>query len=114
MSQGGSLYSSKASIPGTVVYNYTAVSATPYVVVNSDEFLGVDTTTLAITVKLPNAPQIGRVFIIKDIADNARNNNIKVTTVGGSVDIDGATSYVLNSDLEFISVLFNGTEYLIF
>ena len=41
-------------------------------------------------------------------------NNITVTTVGGSVDIDGATSYVMNTSLESAQVLFNGTEYLLF
>ena len=114
MSQAGSVYSSNTPVPGTLVYRYTLVNTTPYVVLNSDEFLGVDTTTLAITIQLPNAPTIGRVFIVKDIADNARVNNITIRSVSGTVNIDGATSYVMNTDLEAVTVLFNGTEYLIF
>lgn len=114
MSQAGSVYSSNAPVPGTLVYRYTLVTTTPYVVLNSDEFLGVDTTTLAITIQLPNAPTVGRVFIIKDIAGNARSRNITVTTVGGAVLLDGLTTFVMNTDLEACSFLFNGTEYLIF
>lgn len=102
------------SATGTTTLNYTAVSSSPYVVVATDDFLGVTTSTIAITVQLPNAPATGRVFTIKDATGNAATNNITVTTVGGVVTIDGATSYVMNTAFESINVLFNGTSYLIF
>ena len=102
------------SLSGTTVYNYTNVTTTPYVVVPTDDFLGVTTSVLAITINLPNAPQIGRVYTIKDISGNAQNNNITVTTVGGAVLIDGATSFVMDTAYQSINVLFNGTAYLIF
>ncbi len=100
--------------PGTLTLNYTAVSTTPYVVLPTDEFLGVNTTTLAITIKLPNAPTTGRVYFVKDVTGLSPIHNITLTTVGGVVDIDGATTFVMNSSFEAVSLLFNGTEYLIF
>lgn len=114
MSHIGKGSSSGSNPPGTITLHYTLVETTPYVVLNSDEFLGVDSSVLAITIKLPNAPAIGRVFIIKDIAGNAPANNITITTVGGVIDIDGATTFVMNSAYESVQLLFNGSYYLIF
>ena len=92
----------------------TAVTTTPYVVLDDDEFLNVDTGIGAISIELPNAPTTGRVIYIKDGDGSALTNNITVTTVGGVVTIDGATSVVMNSDYQSLSVIFNGTAYLIF
>jgi hypothetical protein len=102
------------SATGTTTLTYTSVTTTPYTVLSTDEFLGVTTSALAITIDLPNAPATGRVYTIKDVSGLASTNNITVTTVGGSVNIDGATSFVMNTNYQSINVLFNGTAYLIF
>lgn len=113
MSQSG-LNSSGGSTPTILVLKYTYVDTTPYVVVATDAFLGVDSFGGAITIELPDAPATGRVFIIKDINGVAATDNIIVTTVSGTVDIDAATSFVMNTGFEAIQLLFNGTEYLVF
>jgi hypothetical protein len=102
------------STASTDVLTYTYVNTTPYVVLSTDQFLGVDTTASAITVKLPNAPATGRVFTIKDYAGNANVNAITITTVGGTVTIDGNTSYTLISTYSSVDVLFDGTNYLVY
>lgn len=99
---------------GTSTLTYTAVSTTPYVVLATDDFLGVNSSSASITIKLPNAPVTGRVYIIKDSTGSAATHNITVTTVGGTDDIDGATSYVINANYEAISVLFDGTNWEVF
>lgn len=114
MSQITSFSGSGGGSSGTLTLNYTLVNTTPYVVQSTDTFLGVDTTTLAITIELPNAPTTGRVYIVKDIVGLAAIHNITLTTVGGVVDIDGATTFVINTSFEAVQLLFNGTEYLIF
>jgi hypothetical protein len=96
------------------VIGFTSVTTTPYVVLSTDNFLGVTTSALAITVELPNAPATGRIFIIKDSTGDSATNPITITTVGGSVDIDGGTSYTINTDYEAINVLFDGTGYEIY
>lgn len=95
------------------LYVYTAVAASPYVVAASDEFLSVNTGS-AITIQLPNAPSAGRAYVIKDRTGTASANNITVTTVGGVVNIDGATSYLITNDYGSVHVLFNGTSYEVF
>lgn len=100
-----------ATTAAQLVTAYTDVNSTPYVVAAGDNYLSVDTTTLAITVQLPNAPATGRIFTIKDRIGNASGQNITVTTVGGAVNIDGATTYPIVNDYDSINVLFNGTSY---
>jgi len=68
MSQAGSTIGSSSPIPGALDYNYTLVNTSPYVIAGSDAFLGVDSSSIAITIELPDAPSTGRVYIIKDIA----------------------------------------------
>ena len=99
---------------GGSALTYTNVNTTPYVVLPSDQYLGVDCSGGVITIQLPNAPSTGRVFVIKDRTGSSRSNNITVTTVGGAVLIDGATTYVMNSAFQAISLIFDGTTYQVY
>ena len=100
--------------PAQIATNYTNVTTTPYVVTATDYYLSVDTSTLAITIELPNAPTTYRLFVVKDRIGNAMANNVSITTVGGAVTIDGETTYTLNQPFEAVDILFNGTSYEIF
>ena len=91
----------------------TAVSSSPYVVLTTDYYLSVNTSS-ARTIQLPNAPATGRIFVIKDTSGTANTNNITVTTVGGAVNIDGATSYVITQAYGSIQLAFNGTSYEVY
>jgi hypothetical protein len=99
---------------GTIIYTYTNVSSSPYVVLTTDYYISVNSSGGAITVQLPNAATVGKTFIIKDRTGSAATNNITITTVGGAVNIDGATTFVMNSAYQSISVLGNGTTYEIY
>ncbi len=114
MSHINSSGGSGGGTPSLITYKYTAVSTSPYVVLSTDAFLGVDTSTIAITIQLPNAPVTGRVYIVKDATGNAVTHNMTITTVGGTVLIDGAATYIMNSAYQGAQFLFNGTKYLIF
>jgi hypothetical protein len=92
----------------------TFVSTTPYVVLTTDQWLAVDSTTLAITVQLPNTAPTGYVYRVKDYKGNAAVNNITVTTVGGAIFLDGSTSFVMNSNYQEASFLFDGTNWEVF
>lgn len=99
---------------GGSAFTYTNVNTTPYVVLAADQFLGVDCSGGVITVQLPNAPSTGRIFVIKDRTGSAGTNTITVTTVGGAVNIDGATSRLMILNFEALSLLFDGTTYQVF
>jgi hypothetical protein len=90
------------------------VGDSPYTVLAADSYLSVDGVLGPITIRLPNSPAVGRVYYIKDSQGTASGNNITVTTVGGAVNIDGATSFVMNTNYESINVVFTGTAYEVF
>lgn len=96
---------------GGIVYTLDAVSSSPHTVAETEYYLSVDCSGGAITINLPNAPTTGRVFMVKDSTGSAASNNITVTTAGGSVTIDGATTFVMNTAYEAVNVIFNGTSY---
>ena len=93
---------------------YTNVSTTPYVVLSTDYYLSVDTSSLSITIQLPNAPATNRLFVVKDRTGSAATRNITVTTVGGAVNIDGAATYKIAQNFGSIQLLFNATSYEVF
>jgi hypothetical protein len=94
--------------------NYTSVSALSYNAVATDYYISCVSSGGAITIKLPNAPTTNRLFIIKDFSGNASADHISVTTVGGTVTIDGQTTYTIASNYASIQVLFNGTSYEVY
>lgn len=103
-----------ATSQAQLLTNYTLVNTTPYTVLATDYYLGVDCSGSAITVKLPNAPTANRMFVIKDITGNAGTNNITVTTVGGSVTLDGSTSFVMNTNYQSATLAFISPSYQIY
>lgn len=92
---------------------YTEPGAYPYDVLSTDYLIGVDTSA-ARTIRLPNAPTTGSVYVIKDRIGTANVYNITLTTVGGAVYIDAATSLSINSAWASVTVCFNGTKYLVY
>jgi len=86
-------------------------SQSPYTALPNDVYLTCDTLSGTLTIALPNTTDTGRFYIIKDGVGFAGTNNITVTTVGGTVLIDSATSFTINSNYEVLRVIFNGVSY---
>lgn len=105
-----------AASSSSIVSNYVEVlfAASPYSALSTDYYISADTTGGAITIRLPNAPSTGRVFVVKDQVGNAAAVNITVTTVGGAVNIDGATSFVMNANYQSAMFIFGGAAYEVF
>lgn len=102
------------SATGSSKYPYTNVNVSPYVVLPTDQYLGVDCSVAPITIKFPNAPVTGTFYVVKDYGGFATTNNITLTSVGGAIGFDGALSYVMNTNLQSVQLLFDGTNYQIF
>jgi hypothetical protein len=97
-----------------IFFTYIDVTTSPYVVLTDDVYLSVDTSGGPITIQFPNSALSGEPYIVKDRTGNAATNNITVTTVGGSVTIDGVTSFVMDSAYQSISIVGNGSTYEIY
>jgi hypothetical protein len=102
-----------AANTGAQVTNYTGVNhaASPYTALSTDYYISADVTAGVISILLPNAPTTGRIFIVKDKVGLAATSNITITTVGGAVNIDGATTFVMNTAYEAASLIWNGSSY---
>lgn len=94
-----------------ILNNYSVANASPYVVAATDYYITVDTSTIPITIQLPDSPTQYQVFIIKDSAGNASVNNVTVTTVSGVLNIDAATTFVMNTNWQSIHVVYDGFGY---
>lgn len=104
-----------SAIAGAIIYNYTGITHadTPYTVTATDDVIGADVTAGVITIRVPNAPSTGRTFTIKDISGLAAASNITITTPGGIVNIDDATTFVIDTAYQAVEIMFNGTKYII-
>ena len=102
--------------PGTTVQTVTsvAIGASPYTTVAIDSFIACQSSGGAITIRLPNAPQTGRTYIIKDSSGAAATSNITITTVSGAINIDGQTSVKIVSNYGSLNVIWDGATYQIY
>lgn len=95
----------------TVAVTYTNVTfaMSPYTVLTTDEYLSVDSSGGAVTLNFPNSPVAYQIWTVKDRTGSASVNNITLSTPGGSVTIDGQTSYTIRSNYAAVNVLANAT-----
>jgi len=100
------------TLNGAQFVKQTTPGAYPYGVLTTDYIVLVD-TSIARTIELPDAPTTGQVFIIKDTMGTANTFNISLTTVGGVVTIDGATTQTMSSNWAALAVVFTGISYRI-
>jgi hypothetical protein len=100
----------------TTQLNYTNVNnaMSPYTVLSTDYYISVDSTGGPVTLRFPNAPTTKQTWVVKDRTGTSATSAITVTTVGGAVNIDGATSYTIGVNYQAINLLFNGTTYEVF
>lgn len=89
---------------------YTA-TATDYQVIGTDAIIGVTSTADPRTITMPLAPTVGQRWTIKDESGGAAANNI--TVAGNGWLIDGAATFVINTDLGSVDVYFSGLAYFI-
>lgn len=67
------------------------------------------TVGAATTLNLPANPSIGDYYTIKDGKGDAGANNITVTPAAGN--IDGGGTYVMNTNYQSVTVVYNGTQW---
>lgn len=101
-------------IQGGLTYTNVNFAASPYTVLSTDNYISVDSSGGAVTLRFPNAPTTNKTWIIKDRLGQSSTNKIFVSTVGGSVTLDGQTTYTLDSNYSSIQLLFNGTSYEVY
>ena len=92
----------------------TSVNGATYTTKQEDEFLNIlYTATGSVAITLSTiASTSGNKIVIKDSAGNATANNIVVDTEG-TQKIDGLDTYTINGNYDSVTLLFNGTNWVI-
>jgi hypothetical protein len=95
---------------GALTGNYVTASGTTYGLSSKDYFISM-TNSAARTVSLVTADTAaeGQVIIIKDAAGTAGSANVTINRASSNT-IDGATSYVINTNYGSVSLISNGTN----
>jgi hypothetical protein len=103
-------YGSGMILAGGLSLNRVAVSS-HVTASKNDYYLGVDTTSTAVDIRLLNAAVLdsGQTYVVKDEGGNANNNNITIRT-SGSQTIDGQNLVILISPHASIQIYCNGAD----
>lgn len=104
--QSSQSQSVSVDVPDSVVVLNTSSTVSSFI-----KNILVDCSSSAITITLPLFPFISEVHNIKDINGHATINNITVN--GNGYNIDNEISYIMNTDFQSISIVFNGTSWSI-
>lgn len=96
------------NMPKGQVVAVTAPGAYPYTTLATDYVIIVDTTS-ARTINLVASPVTGQTYRIKDNTGSAATNNITITPAAGN--IDGAASFVINTNYGSVDLVYNGTQW---
>jgi len=100
-------------LSGGISMRRAAVSTNPYTASANDFFLGVDTTSTAISIELDTSRfEAGAYLVIKDEGGNANANNITLSASAST--IDGAGTMIIESAYAAINVYTNGTSWFVF
>lgn len=73
--------------------------------------LSVATGSVTHTINLPASPSLGQCVTVKDAGNNAAVRNITVS--GNGKNIDGSATNVINANRGYLSIVYNGTEWMV-
>lgn len=95
-------------------YTNVTFAMSPYTVTSIDAFLSVDCSGGPVTINLPDAPDLNRLFVIKDRLGQCATNNITVKSLSGVTTIDQSVSYTFVDAFESLQCLFRPSNYEVF
>jgi len=92
-------------VNGDPIYNTVEVKC-DYTASLTDAYMGV-ITTKPITIKLPNNPPEGLVYVIKlEMGAPIGNKKVTIKPINPSIKIDGNSSIVLQNPYEYVSLIY--------
>ena len=91
------------------VHSVITFALSPFTILTTDDFIPVNVTGGAVTVNLPASPVLGKGYTIAHVAGNAATNNITVS--GNGHNILGVGTFVINTNFQTLTVVFDGTNW---
>lgn len=96
---------------GQLIEQYVATPIS-YQVLNTDAIIGVTSTAAARTITMPASSLVtGQRWTVKDESGGAATNNITVN--GNGKNIDGAATYVINTNFGSVDIYYNGSNFFV-
>lgn len=94
---------------GNMIKSRTISSSTT--IANTDFYVGISGNSGAVAIALPvdNTLSVDQYFIFKDEAGTAATKNITITPASGT--IDGAATFIINSNYGAVAIRFDGTNF---
>jgi len=104
--QNGVVYAVRSVTANTTITSTTGPNS------GHDYLLLVDSSSIAITVTLPSdsSRETGRSYYIADNGNAATNT---ITVNGNGKNISGSTTYTITQDYNTITVVYDGTNWMI-
>jgi hypothetical protein len=93
------------------VASRTATGTTDSISATTDYFVCADNSGGAATENLPASPATGDTYLIKDCGGTAATHSITITPNSGN--IDGASTYVMSTNYQSVSVTYTGSQWSI-
>lgn len=98
---------------GVLTLNVVLITTaqSPYAVLLTDSFIGVDSSAGPVTVLLPSNPAVGTTFVIKDVGGQAEVNNITLTDINGVDSYDNTFgNYIINTEYQSVNLIYTGSN----
>ena len=92
-----------------LTYTNVTTAMSPYTVISTDVYISVDCSLGPVTLNFPDSPVAVDSWTVKDRTGSSSTNHITITTPGGAVTIDGATTYTIASNHASVDLLANAT-----
>jgi hypothetical protein len=89
----------------------TIVNETPYQIVEDDYLLAVDFGGIPGDVILPDTPELGDVYIVKDTSGNG--SLAPITIISNGPLIDGTGTAIINTDFGSLTFIYTGLDWSI-
>ena len=82
-----------------------------YNVLVTDEYISVGTLSAPITIVMPSSSSTGDIYTIKDANGSATIHNITIS--GNGYSIDNSANYILSSNYAKVTLIYNGSKWLV-
>ncbi len=91
------------------IRNVRSFSSATVQLMDTDDVVFIDCSATAVAVSLSATPQLGQAVTVKDASGNSFVNPITISSI--STTVDGASTFVINTNYGSITLIYSGTEW---
>lgn len=93
----------------TIIRNTRSTSSATVTLTDTDDVVLVDCSASAVAVSLDNTPLLGQTVTVKDASGTSFVNPITISSI--STTVDGASTFVINTNYGSTTLIYSGSEW---